>query len=60
MFNAGTVLVYLLLFALLGPAVLDELHRIEAGQGVNDELLDTIRMITAIMNGMQEEFAYDR
>ena len=24
-FNAGTVLVYLLLFALLGPAVLDEL-----------------------------------
>ena len=41
-------------------AVLDDLHRIEAGQGVNDELLDTIRMITAIMNGMQEEFAYDR
>ena len=41
-------------------AVLDELHRIEAGQGVNDELLDTIRMITTIMNGMQEEFAYDR
>jgi hypothetical protein len=27
---------------------------------VNDELLDTIRMITTIMNGMQEEFAYDR
>ena len=25
-----------------------------------DELLDTIRMITTIMNGMQEEFAYDR
>ena len=41
-------------------AVLDELHRIEAGQGVSDELLDTIRMITTIMNGMQEEFAYDR
>ena len=41
-------------------AVLDELHRIEAGQGVNDELLDTIRMIAAIMNGMQEDFAYDR
>ena len=40
--------------------VLDELRRIEAGQGVNDELLDTIRMITTIMNGMQEEFAYDR
>mgnify|MGYP006956603316 CR=1 FL=1 len=33
---------------------------IEAGQSVNDELLDTIRMITTIMNGMQEEFAYDR
>ncbi|WP_407881811.1 plasmid mobilization protein [Owariibacterium komagatae] len=41
-------------------AVLDELCRIEAGQGVNDELLDTIRMIAAIMNGMQEDFAYDR
>ena len=25
--------------------VLDELRRIEAGQGVNDELLDTIQMI---------------
>lgn len=32
-------------------AVLDELRRIEAGQSVNDELLDTIRMITTIMNG---------
>ena len=41
-------------------AVLDELHRIGAGQDVNDELLDTIQMITTIMNGMQEEFAYDR
>lgn len=41
-------------------AVLDELRRIEAGQGVNEELLDTIQMITAIMNGMQAEFAYDR
>ena len=41
-------------------AVLDELCRIEAGQGVNDELLDTIRMIVTIMNGMQEDFAYDR
>ena len=35
-------------------AVLDELRRIEAGQGVNDELLDTIQMIAIIMNGMQE------
>ena len=41
-------------------AVLDELRRIEAGQDVNDELLDTIRMIATIMNGMQENFAYDR
>ena len=41
-------------------AVLDELRRIEAEQGVSDELLDTIRMITTIMKGMQEDFAYDR
>ena len=41
-------------------AVLDELRRIEAGQGVNDELLDIIKMITTIMKGMQEDFAYDR
>ena len=39
-------------------AVLDELRRIEAGQSVNDELLDTIQMIAIIMNGMQEEAAY--
>ena len=41
-------------------AVLDELRRIEAGQDVSDDLLDTIRMIATIMNGMQEDFAYDR
>ena len=41
-------------------AVLAELRRSEAGQGVNDALLDTIRMIAPIMNGMQEDFAYDR
>ena len=41
-------------------AVLDELRRIEAGEGVNDDLLDTIRMIATIMNGMQEDFAYDQ
>ena len=41
-------------------AVLNELRRIEAGQSVNDELLDTIQMIATIMNGMQEDFAYDR
>ena len=41
-------------------AVLDELRRIEAGKGVDDELLDIIKMITTIMKGMQEDFAYDR
>ena len=41
-------------------AVLDELRRIEAGQGVNEELLDTIQMITTIIKGMQEDVAYDR
>ena len=36
-------------------AVLDELRRIEAGQGVNDELLDTIQMITVTLGGMKED-----
>ena len=36
-------------------AVLDELRRIEAGEGVNDELMDTIQMMAAIMDGMKEE-----
>ena len=35
-------------------AVLDELRRIEDGSEVSDELLDTIRMIAAIMGGMKE------
>lgn len=39
-------------------AVLDELRRIEAGQNMNDELLDTIQMIATILDGMQEETAY--
>lgn len=39
--------------------VLDELKRIEAGQNVNDELLDIIQLIANIMNGMQEETNYD-
>lgn len=38
-------------------AVLDELRRIEAG-GINDELLDVIEMIAAIMGGMKEGNAY--
>ena len=39
-------------------AVLAELRRIEAGEGVNDELLDTINLIADIMNGMKEDSAY--
>ena len=39
-------------------AVLDELRRIEAGEGVNDELLDTINLIASIMDGMKEDDAY--
>ena len=38
--------------------VLDELRRIEAGDSVNDELLDVIEMIAVIMDGMKEENAY--
>ena len=36
-------------------AVLGELQRIEAGAGVDDELLNTIKLITTIMGGMREE-----
>ncbi|MBD5149979.1 MAG: hypothetical protein HDT18_06325 [Oscillibacter sp.] len=36
-------------------AVLDELRRIEAGDGVNEELLDTINIIASIMDGMKED-----
>ena len=36
-------------------AVLGELRRIEAGAGVDDELLDTIELIAAIMDGMKDE-----
>ena len=36
-------------------AVLKELRRIDAGNNVNGELLDTINLITVIMNGMKEE-----
>lgn len=39
-------------------ALLEELRRIEAGAGVNDELLDTINLIASIMDGMKEEDAY--
>ena len=36
-------------------AVLEELRRIEAGAGVDDELMDTIQRMAAIMDGMKEE-----
>lgn len=35
--------------------VLAELQRIEAGGGVNDELLDVIEMIAGILGGLKEE-----
>lgn len=36
-------------------AVLAELRRVEDGANVDGELLDTIRMIVAIMGGMKED-----
>lgn len=39
--------------------VLEELRRIEAGAGVDDELMDTIQMIATIMDGMKGEDAND-
>lgn len=36
-------------------AVLAELKRVGAGKVVDDELMDTIDMITAIMGGMKED-----
>ena len=36
-------------------AVLGELGRIEAGGGVDDELLATIRLITVTLDGMKED-----
>ena len=36
-------------------AVLGELRRIEAGGGVDDELLATIRLITVTLGGMKED-----
>lgn len=35
-------------------AVLNELHWIEAGQRIDDELIDLLEMIAAIMGGMKE------
>ncbi|RKJ74898.1 hypothetical protein D7X33_18920 [Butyricicoccus sp. 1XD8-22] len=36
-------------------AVLGELRRMEAGSGVDDELLATIRLITVTLDGMKED-----
>ena len=36
-------------------AVLAELQRIEAGAGVDEELMDNIELIAAIMDGMSED-----
>jgi len=36
-------------------AVLEELQRIESGKQVDDDLLDTIQLITATMDGLKEE-----
>jgi len=35
--------------------VLEELQRIAAGEQIDDDLLDTIRLITVTMSGMKEE-----
>ena len=35
--------------------VLDELQRIAAGEQVDDDLLDTIHLITATMDGLKEK-----
>ena len=39
-------------------AVLEQLQRIEAGAGVDDELMDTIELMITIMDGMKEDSAY--
>ena len=36
-------------------AVLPELQRIEAGAGVDEELMDNIELIAAILDGMRED-----
>ena len=36
-------------------STLGELKRIEAGQAVDDDLLDVIRMMTVILGGMKKE-----
>ena len=50
----GNPRVYKALRHELAP-VLDELRRIEAGGGVDEELMDTIGLIAVIMDGMRED-----
>ena len=47
------------LFSFIEMALtLQAFWRIEAGGSVNNELMDVIEMIAAIMDGMKEENAY--
>ena len=41
-------------------AIQGELQRIEAGAGLNDELLEVIRFIAKVMDGMKEDSAYGK
>ena len=36
-------------------ALLEELQRIESGKQIDDDLIDTIQLITATMDGLKEE-----
>ena len=36
-------------------AVLEELQRIESGKQIDDDLIDTIQLITTTMDGLKEE-----
>ena len=40
--------------------ILQELQRIEAGAGINEELLTTIQFIAKVMDGMKEDCAYGK
>ena len=40
--------------------ILQELHRIEAGAGISEELLTTIQFISKVMDGMKEDIAYGK
>lgn len=50
----GNPRVYKALRSQLGE-VLEELRRIEAGKGLDEDMMDTIRMISTIMDGLKEE-----